>query len=145
MLYHDQQFAKHPRFWYFALNTQMRQRALQTGRVYVRQNPHDGHLSIDELREMVRHDGDALSNHVLHFGASLHGTRQFWQKQMNCLTAMVHTLGLPTVFFTLSAADLQWPELANLLNVEEAENSTARSRAVNENSCMADWFFISVS
>ena len=58
---------------------------------------------------------------------------------------MVDTLGLPTVFFTLSAADLQWPELANLLNVEEAENSTARSRAVIENPCMADWFFINVS
>ena len=107
MLYHDQRFAKHPRFRYFALNTQMRHRALQTGRIYVRQNPHDGHLSIDELREMVRHDGDALSNRVLHFGASLRGTRQFWLKQKNRLTAMVDTLGLPTVFFTLSAADLQ--------------------------------------
>lgn len=64
MLYHDQRFAKHPRFRYFALNTQMRHRALQTGRIYVRQNPHDGHLSIDELREMVRHNGDALSNRV---------------------------------------------------------------------------------
>ena len=144
MLYHDQRFAKHPRFRYFALNTQMRHRALQTGRIYVRQNPHDGHLSIDELREMVRHDGDALSNRVLHFGASLRGTLQFWLKQKNRLTAMVDTLGLPKVFFTLSAADLQWPELANLLNVEEDENSTARSRAVLENPLMADWFFSSM-
>ena len=90
---------------------------------------------------MVRHDGDALSNRVLHFGSSLRGTQQFWQKQKNRLTAMVDTLGLPTVFFTLSVADLQWPELANLLNVKEAESSTARSRAVIENPCMADWFF----
>ena len=29
---------------------------------------------------------------------------------------MVDTLGLPTVFFTHSAADLQWPELARLAN-----------------------------
>ena len=28
---------------------------------------------------------------------------------------MVDTLGLPTVFFTHSAADLQWLELANLI------------------------------
>ena len=37
---------------YFALNTEMRHRALQTGRIYVRQNPHDGHLTVDELRDM---------------------------------------------------------------------------------------------
>ena len=62
---------------------------------------------------------------------------------------MVDILGLPTVFFTLSAADLQWPELADLqwpeladlLDVVEAENNTARSRAVIENPCMTDWFF----
>ena len=33
MLYHDQRFSKHPRFRYFALNTVMRHRALQTGRI----------------------------------------------------------------------------------------------------------------
>ena len=141
ILYHDQRFAKHPRFRYFALNTQMRHRTLQTGRIYVRQNPHDGHLSVEELREMVTHDSDALSNRILHFGANLRGTRQFWQKQKNRLTCMIDTLGLPTVFFTLSAADLQWPELADLLNVETAEGSTARCRAVIENPCLADWFF----
>ena len=141
ILYHDQRFAKHPRFRYFALNTQMRHRALQTGRIYVRQNPHDGHLSVDELREMVTRDSDALSNRILHFGASLRGTRQFWQKQKKRLTAIIDTLGLPTVFFTLSAADLQWPELADLLNVERAEGSSARSRAVIENPCLADCFF----
>ena len=119
----------------------MRHHALQTGRIYVLQNPHDGHLTIDELREMVGHGSDRLSNRVLHFGATLRGTRQFWQKQKTQLTAMVDTLGLPTVFFTLSATDLQWPELANLLNVGETEDSAGRSRAVVENPCMADWFF----
>ena len=37
MMYHDGRFAKHPRFRFFALNTEMRWRALQAGRVYVRQ------------------------------------------------------------------------------------------------------------
>ena len=141
MMYQDQRFAKHPRFRYFALNTIMRHRALQTGRIYVRQNPHDGQLSVDELRHMVDHDSENLSNRVLHFGSSLCGTRQFWQRQRSRLTAMVDTLGLPTAFFTLSAADLQWPELADLLDVEAPQNSAARSRAVIENPCMADWFF----
>lgn len=141
MMYQDQRFAKHPRFRYFALNTIMRHRALQTGRIYVRQNPHDGHLSVDELRDMIHHNSENLSNRVLHFGSSLRGTRQFWQRQRSRLTAMVETLGLPTAFFTLSAADLQWPELAHLLDVEVPQSSAARSRAVIENPCMADWFF----
>ena len=144
ILYHDKRFANHPRFRYFALNTLMRHRALQIGRIYVRQNPHNGHLTIDELRDMVGYGSDRLSNRVLHFGATLQGTRQFWRKQKTRLTAMVDTLGLPTVFFTLSAADLQWPELANLLDVGETEDSAARSRADVENPCMADWFFFEV-
>ena len=117
----------------------MRHRALQTGRIYVRQNPHDAHLTVDELKDMV--GNDTFSNRVLHFGASLRGTRQFWFKQKSRLVAMVDTLGLPTVFFTHSAADLQWPELARLLGVEDPATSTARSKAVVENPCLADWFF----
>ncbi len=124
---------------YFALNTEMRHRALQTGRIYVRQNPHDAHLTVDELKNMV--GNDAFSNRVLHFGASLRGTRQFWFKQKSRLVAMVDTLGLPTVFFTHSAADFQWPELARLLGVEDPTSSTARSKAVIDNPCLADWFF----
>ena len=117
----------------------MRHRALQIGRIYVRQNPHDAHLSVDELRDMV--GSDAFSNRVLHFGASLRGTRQFWLKQKSRLIAMVDTVGLPTVFFTHSAADLQWPELTQLLGVDDPTNSTQRSKAVIENPCLADWFF----
>ena len=104
MLYHDQRFAKHPRFRYFALNTEMRHRALQTGRIYVRQNPHDAHLSVDELRDMVGRGSDAFSNKVLPAFVVLDMAETEEQTDSNC--------GLPTVFFTHSAADLQWPELA---------------------------------
>ena len=41
MMYDDNRFTKHPRFRFFALNTEMRWRALQTGRVYVKQHPGD--------------------------------------------------------------------------------------------------------
>ena len=115
MQYHDGRFAKHPQFRYFALNTEMRHQALQTGRIYVRQNPHDDHLSVDELRDMIGREGEVFSNRVLHYASGLRGTRQYWFKQRSRLIAMVDTLGLPTVFFTHSAADLQWPELACLI------------------------------
>ncbi len=46
MKYDDGRFATHPRFRYFALNSEMRWRALQAGRVYIKQHPKDAHLSL---------------------------------------------------------------------------------------------------
>ena len=63
-MYDDNRFAKHPRFRFFALNTEMRWRALQTGRVYVKQHPGDAQLSLDELRDMVETEGETFSNRV---------------------------------------------------------------------------------
>ena len=48
-MFQDGRFAKHPRFRYLALNTEMRWRALQTGRIYVRQHHPDAQLSVGEL------------------------------------------------------------------------------------------------
>ena len=107
MMYEDKRFATHPRFRYFALNTEMRHRALQTGRVYVHQHPEDARLTVDELRDMVGREGEAFSNRVLHYAASLRGTGHYWFKQRSRLISMVETIGLPTVFFTHSAADHQ--------------------------------------
>ena len=141
MMFHDGRFAKHPRFRYFALNTEMRWRALQTGQVYVRQHPTDASLSVQELQDMVGRGGEQFSNRVLHYASSLRGTRQYWFQQRSRLIAMVDTLGLPTIFFTHSAADLQWPELARLICPEDPDSSASRSHALAENPALADWFF----
>ena len=129
---------KHPRFQFFALNTEMRWRALPTGRVYVKQHPGDAQLSLDD---MVRRQGEAFSNWVLHYASSLRGTKQYWFRQRSRLLSMVDTLGLPTIFFTHCAADLQWPELARLIFPEEPESRSSRTKAVIENPAVADWFF----
>ena len=80
MMYEDGRFARHPRFRYFALNSEMRWRAVQAGHIYFRQHPHDAQLSVEELQEMVNGEGEAFSNHVLHYATSLRGTRQYWFK-----------------------------------------------------------------
>ena len=104
-MYKDGRFAKLTRFHYFALNTEMRRRALQTGRIYVRQHPHNARLTVEELRDMVCREGELFSSHVLHYATSLRGTRQYRFKQRSQLIAMVDTFGLLTVFITHSAAD----------------------------------------
>ena len=141
MQFEDGRFAKHPRFRYFALNTEMRRRALQTGQVYIRQHPEDARLTVDELRDMIGQGGDNFSNRVLHYASTLRGTRQYWFQQRCRLISMVETLGLPTIFFTHSAADLQWPELARLMCPQDPESSRSRSHALIENPALADWFF----
>ena len=45
---------------------------------------------------------------------------------------MVDTLGLPTIFFTHSVADLQWPELARLTCPEDPESRSSRTTAIIE-------------
>ena len=62
-------------------------------------------------------------------------------KQRSQLIAMIDTLGLPTVFFTHGAADLQWPELACLICPDDTECSFSRNKAVLENPAIADCFF----
>ena len=73
LMYEDGRFARHPHFCYFALNTEMRWRALQTGRIYVQQCPQDAQLSMEELRDMVGHEGEAFSNIVLPMLAAYEG------------------------------------------------------------------------
>ena len=107
----------------------------------MRQHPGDAQLSLDELRDMVGREGEVFSNRVLHYGASLRGTKQYWFKQRSRLISMVDTLGLPTVFFTHSAADLQWPELAQLICPDDPHCRTSRTKAVIENPAIANCFF----
>ena len=95
MLYRDGRFSKHPRFRYFALNTEMRWRALQAGRIYIRQHPEDARLSVSDLREMVGTTGTSFSTRVQHFATSLRGTRPYWMRQRSRLIAMVDMLGYP--------------------------------------------------
>ena len=90
---------------------------------------------------MVGREGDVFSNRVLHYASSLRGTRQYWFKQRSRLIAMLDTLGMPTIFFTHSAADQQWPELARLICPDDPDSSSSRSKALMENPAIADWSF----
>ena len=128
-------------FRYFALNSEMRWRALQTGRVYIKHHPSDARLSLDELRSMIDCGGEQFSKRVMHYASSLRGTKQYWFKQRSRLIAMVDMLGMSTVFFTHSAANNQWPELARLICTDNPESSSSRSTAVNQNPVIADWLF----
>ena len=119
----------------------MRWWALQVGRIYVKQHPQDAQLSVEDLRAMVGSQASSFSSRVLHFATSLRGTSPYWLKQRSWLTAIIDTLGLSTIFFTHSAADLQWPDLAKLLCPDNPTNRQKRKEALVANAALADWYF----
>ena len=88
MMYSDGRFARHPRFRYFVVNTEMRWRALQAGHVYVRQHPEDARLSVEELHDMV---GTSFSSHVCHYAGSLRGVRQYRMKHIWASDCFFHS------------------------------------------------------
>ena len=76
-------------------------RALQTGRVYVRQNPEDGQLTLEDLQSMVGNERGSFLNRVLCYAACLRGTRQYWMQLRSRLIAMVDTLGILIIFLLI--------------------------------------------
>lgn len=141
MKFGESRFARHPHFRYFALNTEMRWRALQTGRIYAHQHPHDAHLQwksyVTWLSVRVKH---FLT--VLHYAVSLRGTRQYLFRQHNWLIAMVDSLGLPTIFFTHSATDLYWPEPTRLICPDDPDFHSSRNTAIAD--CSSNTAFTSL-
>ena len=61
-------------------------------------------------------------------------------RRIVCCPWWIHWV-CPPSFFTHSAADLQWQELAQLICPDNPHSKTARGKAVIENPALADWFF----
>lgn len=148
MQYKDQRFARDPRFRFFALNSTMRWTALNQGTVFVRRNFSGNMPSLEQVRQMIESGDSTLAQQAMYYGANIRGTRPYWGKRLRELPDMVDTLGMPTIFFTLSAADLHWPELFNVLaedeewsRLDEKQKQRPCAALINENPYYADWFF----
>ncbi|KAI3949440.1 hypothetical protein MKX01_000088 [Papaver californicum] len=148
MKYRDGRFAQDSRFRYFALNSLTRWRALSLGSVYVKNHPQDGELSIQSIRDMVSSKDSRLISRVSYCAKQIQGIRAYCYTRLKELLAMVKQLGPPTIFFTLSAAYLQWPELYAFLDptgtletLDPREQRREKARLLNENPLIASWFF----
>uniref|UniRef100_A0A1I8HS47 ATP-dependent DNA helicase n=2 Tax=Macrostomum lignano TaxID=282301 RepID=A0A1I8HS47_9PLAT len=116
MQFHCPRFRCDPRFRFFIENMVMRWRALEVGRVFV----HDKNLAGLSAPEMLEKLKDpAVMSSVSARASELRGTASYWQSKRRQLEAMIKTIGLPHYFVTLSAADIQWPELLQAWQIEE--------------------------
>ncbi|EXX58668.1 uncharacterized protein LOC105316640 [Rhizophagus irregularis DAOM 181602=DAOM 197198] len=71
LLYKDGRFARHARWWYFALNSQMRWRALQEGKVYVKQNLTDGQITVTDIQERISSGDNHIADKIMRYGEGL--------------------------------------------------------------------------
>ena len=140
-------FANHPRFSYWAFNMIQRKRILQQSGIFLKQNPGEAHLTIDELREMAAsNNANVFMFKVSRYVGNIAGTNAYWNRVREELKAIITSVGPPTLFFTFSSADMHWPELHDLFKADtdsELGNSTSDDRRKNviNNPHVVDWFF----
>ena len=135
-------FASHPRFSYWALNMIQRQRTLQQTGIFLKQNPGEAHLNIDELREMAEsNNSTTFMSKVSRYVANIAGTNAYWHRVKEDLKAIITNVGTPTFFFTFSSADMHWPELHALFGDDNNTTSEIRRQNVINNPHIVDWYF----
>ena len=69
----------------------------------------------------------------MRFGNVLRGTRAYWMKCRVELTDLIQQIGSPTIFFTLSATDMQWLDLHKLLLGKCPKDPTEEKRWRHQN------------
>ena len=136
--YKDQRFAQNPRFVYFAYNTLLRHRVLATGRMYLRQHPESTGLTLEQVKQMPEAERRQLARSVVRFGGHQRGSQQYWSAQRQYLVSLIDQLGTPHCFFTLSAADMQWPDLQGYLR--QFGGVQTPSAAVANNPLICTWY-----
>ena len=108
-----------------------RKRTLQQSGIFLKQNPGEAHLTMDELCEMAtRNDSAELISKISRYVANIAGTNAHWRKVRDNLKAIITTVGSPTFFFTFSSADMHWPELHALIQ-QSTNNITSEERRQN--------------
>jgi len=144
MHYEDDRFNKHKTFRFFstfALNSTMRWNALTDGHIFVKKNEEFENITVQELKDRLP-DNPNLMKKIMFQGSNLRGTKSYWHARCGELKDMIEQLSLPTLFITLSAADLHWPDLFRLLTDKDPSDTSEKERRtlLQENPMICDQF-----
>jgi hypothetical protein len=86
-----------------------------------------------------QNQADRLAARVSRAAAPIEGSRPFWSSKRKDLTAQIRDIGCPSVFFSCSAADIQWPDLHQHMpdydetTAHDANTYRTRWKNLNEN------------
>ena len=114
--YRDDRFATHPRFRFFALNLIFRHRAMSRGKFLFSRNVGSRNMMVGDLkRSLSGNGGTELAEKIIRCIKTVRGTRPYWSLEGAKLRDMLNQIGTPTFFYTLSMADMSWPDLHKLM------------------------------
>lgn len=103
-------FARHSRLRYVLFNMSMHQQA-QSQATWLCSRL-DTDISLQNLQDSVTEgQHELLTNHISRSASKLRGTRPYWNDARHKLECLVHNMNSPHLFFTFSAADVQWHDL----------------------------------
>jgi hypothetical protein len=116
MRYCDSRFATHPRFRFFALNLIFRHRSMQRGKYLFSRNISHHNMTIGQLKHALsQQNGPRLASDIVRCLKTVKATRPYWNMEGGKLRDMIAQIGTPTFFYTLSMADMSWPDLHKLM------------------------------
>ena len=93
-------------------------------------------MTIHELREMLLN----RSYSSKYYAKQIIGTNSYWYQTKEQLKAALNQLASPTIFWTLSCAEFQWPEFHALLGETKSDHSY-RQNVINY-AHILNWFFM---
>ena len=135
-------FACHPRFAFWAYNILYRRRLLGQGNFFLKQNPGEANLTLEDLQQMLMSDSyEIVMKKLLRYAKNVTGTNAYWHEAKEQLKAIISQMGPPTIFWTLSCADLHWPEFHSLLSLKRNPDYQYLRDNIINNPHLIDWFF----
>ena len=103
-----------------------RKRILQQTGIFLKQNPGEAHLTVEELQEMAANNkAYVFLSKMSRYLANISGSNAYWFKARENLKAIISNVGPPTFFFTFSSADMHWLELHALFNSDGSNTQTS--------------------
>ncbi|XP_066915540.1 uncharacterized protein [Clytia hemisphaerica] len=134
-------FSSHPRFSFWGFNMLYRKRLINQGNFFIKQNPGEANLSVEELCDLVRdNDHYVVMKKLQRYSKNVTGTNAYWCDVKEKLKATITQMGTPTIFWTLSMADFHWPDIHDLFLSNESENTDFRQNII-DNPHIVDWLF----
>ena len=125
LLHHSGRFATNPEYLFFAQFIIEQKKVSHSINIALKKM-HGQPLTASQIRSNNMQNLQNLisQDQAYLFLRQIPGTPPYWQNFMYEVVAMVKQLGIPTLFMTLSCADLRWPELFQIIARTQGKNLT---------------------
>ena len=153
-------FVENERWPYWVQNTMERHRFQQQKTVCMNKLPNQiTGMNMDELNEFIRTGSPeqmrALTGKMSMFSANITGSDAYFAKAKRELESLMEEKGMPTLWFTLSAADNHWKDLHKLAvsdalaaqfqqqqsHYSQKQKAAKRRKWIKKNPHMVDYYF----